>query len=195
MEGRTVDDRARGGKPHRFTVADYHRMAEAGILGEDSQVELIRGLIVDKAPKSAPHSGMVNRLTRLLSPVFGLRGTLSVQNPVQLDDNSEPEPDVAILKFRADYYRSAIPRADDVLVVIEVADTSLQNDRDAKVPLYAESGVPECWLVNLLDRVVEVYREPIEGSYSRCQSIGPDRVLNIVALPGLALISEDLWEP
>ncbi len=97
-------------RPHRFTVAEYHRMAEVGILGEDSRVELIRGQIVDRTPIGAPHLGMVNRLTRLLPGVLSGRGMLSVQNPVRLDDCSEPEPDVVVLRPLATPYIQEQPK-------------------------------------------------------------------------------------
>lgn len=180
-------------RPHRFTVAEYHRMAEAGILGEDSRVELIRGQIVDMAPIGAPHHGMVNRLTRLLPGILSGRGILSVQNPVRLDDGSEPEPDVAVLKPRADDYQTATAGPPDVLLLIEVADTSLDDDRGIKVPLYAENGIAECWIVNLLDRVVEVYRQPRNGSYADIRRIGAEGVLDIALLPGAALPVVDLF--
>jgi Uma2 family endonuclease len=179
-------------RPHRFTVAEYHRMAEAGILGEDSRVELIRGQIVDMAPIGAPYLGMVNRLTRLLPGVLAGRGMLSVHNPVRLDDGSEPEPDVVVLRPRADDYQTATPCPSDVLLLIEVADTSLDDDRAIKVPLYAESGIAECWIVNLLDRVVEVYRQPGNGSYADVRCVGPGEVLGIALLPGVALPVVDL---
>jgi Uma2 family endonuclease len=188
-----MDGGATGGRAHRFMVTEYHRMAEAGILGEDSRVELIRGQIVAMAPVGAPHLAMVNRLTRLLRGVVGGRGILSVRNPVQLDDGSEPEPDLAVLTPRADDYEMEIPRAQDVLLIIEVADSSLQEDRERKMPLYAESGVPECWLVNLIDRLVEVHRQPADGLYTQITPVRPGGILDIVALPGASLLAEDLF--
>jgi Uma2 family endonuclease len=179
-------------RPHRFTVAEYHRMAEAGILNEDSRVELIRGQIIDLAPIGAPHLGMVNRLTRLLPGILADRGIVSVQNPVRLDDGSEPEPDIAILKPRADDYATATPRAADVLLVIEVADTSLDEDRAVKLPLYAESGIPECWIVNLVDRIVEVYRQPENATYRRVRRVGSGDVFDIHALSGATLPAAEL---
>jgi Uma2 family endonuclease len=187
-----MDGGATGGRAHRFTVSDYHRMAESGILGEDSRVELIRGQIVDMAPIGAPHLGMVNRLTRLLPTILAGRGVLSVQNPVRLDDGSEPEPDVAVLKPRSDDYETATPRAADVLLVIEVADTSLAEDREVKAPLYAECGIPECWIVNLIDRVVEVYRLSGTGGYAAPRNVRPGDILDIAALPGVALQAAEL---
>jgi Uma2 family endonuclease len=180
-------------RPHRFTVAEYHRMAEVGILGEDSRVELIRGQIVDMAPIGAPHLGMVNRLNRLLAGVLAGRGILSVQNPVRLDDGSEPEPDVAVLRPRADDYQTATPCPPDVLLLIEVADTSLDDDRAIKVPLYAENGIAECWIVNLLDCVVEVYRQPGNGRYADVLRAGPAHVLAFTLLPGVVLPVADLF--
>jgi Uma2 family endonuclease len=182
-------------RPHRFTVAEYHRMAEVGLLGEDSRVELIRGYIVDMAAIGAPHLGMVNRLNRLLSGSLAGRGILSVQNPVRLDDVSEPEPDVVVLRPRADDYATATPCPPDVLLLIEVADTSLNDDRGIKVPLYAENGIAECWIVNLLERVVEVFRQPRNGRYTEVHRIGPGEILDIVLLPGVALPVGDLFPP
>ncbi len=180
-------------RPHRFTMAEYHRMVEVGILGEDSRVELIRGQIVDRTPIGAPHLGMVNLLTHLLPGVLAGRGILSVQNPVRLGDCSEPEPDVAVLRPRADYYQTATPCPLDVLLSIEVADTSLDDDRAIKLPLYAENGIAQCWIVNLLDRVVEVYRQPGNGHYADVRRVGPGEILGIVLLPSVALPVAELF--
>ena len=174
-------------RPHRFTVGEYHRMAEAGILREDSRVELIRGQIVDMAPIGAPHLGMVNRLTRLLPGVLSGRGVLSVQNPVRLDDGSDPEPDIVVLRPRADDYATAIPGPSDVLLLIEVADTSLDDDRGIKAPLYAENGIVEYWIVNLIDRVVEVHRQSGDGRYADVRRLGQGKTLDIGLLPGVTL--------
>lgn len=190
MDGGTV-----GGRPHRFTVAEYHRMAEAGILNEDSRVELIRGQIVDMAPISTPHFGMVNRLTRLLSAILAGRAVISVQNPVRLDDGSEPQPDVAVLRFREDDYETVRPGPADVLLLIEVADSSLKEDREEKAPLYAESGIGEHWIVNLIDRVVEVHRRPEGGRYAQVRRVGPGNTLDVAALPDVALPAADLLRP
>ncbi len=182
-----MDGGATATRPHQFTVADYHRMVAAGILNEDSRVELIRGQIVDMAPIGAPHLNMVNRLTRLLPAILGDLGVLSVQNPVRLDDGSEPQPDVAVLKPRPEEYETATPRAADVLLVIEVAETSLDDDRAVKAPLYAGSGIPEYWIVNIVDRVVEVYRQPENGLYLQTRRVGADGMLDVLMVPGNAL--------
>ena len=184
-------------RPHRFTVADYYRMAEAGIFNEDSRVELIRGQIVDMPPIGAPHFAAVNRLNRLLGQAAGDRAIVSVQNPVRLDDGSEPEPDVALLKPRADDYATAIAGSDDVLLIVEVADTSLREDRVVKAPLYAEGGIPEYWIVNLLERLVEVHRQPEGGRYAQIRRVRADETLPILGLGDSVAIlaAEILREP
>jgi len=187
-----MDGVATGGRPHLFTVADYHRMTEAGLFHEDSRVELIQGQITDMAAIGSPHFGMVNRLNRLLVPLVGARGLVSVQNPVRLDPGSEPQPDVAVLKPRADDYETGAPGPGDVLLLIEVAGTSLDFDRGVKVPLYAGSGIVEYWIVNLPERIVEVHRESVGGRYAQVQRIGPGDVLDILMLPGATLLAADL---
>ncbi len=190
-----MDGSALSNRPHHFTVSDYHRMADAGIFDEDSRVELIRGQIIDMAAIGAPHFGMVNRLNRLLSASVAGQSVISVQNPVRLDDGSEPQPDVVTLKPRADDYGTAAPRPADVLLLIEVSDSTLRFDRDVKIPLYAESGVSECWLVDLAGRAVEVYRRPVGGRYADMQRVGPEAALDIEALPGAVLAAGDLIRP
>ena len=180
------------GDLHRFTVGDYHRMAEAGILGEDSRVELIRGRIVDMAAIGSAHMVAVNRLTRLLVAAVGDRGVVSVQNPVRLDDLSEPQPDVAVLRPGADDIGAPIPRASDVLLLIEVADSSLREDRTEKADLYATSGIPEYWIVNLIDQVFEVHREPRDGCYQQVRPVAPGGELEVTALPGVRLAVSNL---
>jgi Uma2 family endonuclease len=132
-----------------FTVEEYHRMAEAGILSEDDRVELIEGELVTMSPIGSRHAACVARLTALLFPVGG-RGILWVQNPIRLGARSEPQPDVALLRYRPDFYASAHPGPEDVLLVVEVAETSADADRSLKIPLYARYGIPKpgwwtCW--------------------------------------------------
>lgn len=148
-----------------FTVADYHRMGEAGILGEDERVELIEGEIIEMTPIGSPHGGRVNQLNRCLTQAVGESAVVAVQNPVLLGEHSEPEPDLALLRPRADFYTDSHPRASDVLLLIEVADSSLQTDRDIKVPLYARHGIPEVWIVAIGERQVLRFAEPVQGAY------------------------------
>lgn len=126
-----------------IAVADYHRMGETGILGEDERVELIDGEIFEMPLIGSPHGGRINQLNRLLTKAVGESAIVSIQNPFVLDDRSEPEPDLALPRPRTDFYTASHPCASDVLLLIEVTDSSLQIDRDIKVPLYARHGIPE----------------------------------------------------
>jgi len=147
-----------------FTVDDYHRLALLGILAEGDRVELLDGQIVEMTPIGPEHAGCVDTLTRLLSRRVGDAAVVRVQNPMVLGTQWEPQPDVALLKPRADGYRTAHPGPGDTLLVIEVADTSGGSDRDVKIPLYARAGIPEAWLVDLANDLIEVHRQPgLEG--------------------------------
>jgi len=150
---------------HRFTVDEYHRMAEAGIFDEDSRVELLRGEIVEMAAIGSHHAACVRRLVALFAAPLQGRAIVSVHDPILLDDFSEPEPDVALLRRRDDYYEHAHPTPDDVLLVVEVGDTTAVGDAEHKLPLYAGAGVAEVWLVNLPAGHIEVCRQPDDGAY------------------------------
>jgi Uma2 family endonuclease len=150
----------------RFDVDAYYRMAEAGVLGDPRRVELIDGEIIDMAAIGSPHAGVTNRLVRLFAAAAADGLTLmSVQNPLRLDAYNEPEPDLMLLRPRADDYRASHPNAADVLLLVEVSETSLAYDRGVKLALYARFGVLEVWIVDLVARAVEVYREPKDGAY------------------------------
>src|SRR5215213_9412762 len=140
-----------------FTVAEYERMGQFGIFSEDDRVELVRGEIIEMSPIGERHAASVNVLDEIVRERLKRTVTVSVQNPIQLDDYSEPQPDIAVLKRRDDFYRHAHPRPEDVLVVIEVSDSTLDLDRTVKLPLYAAAGIPEAWVVNLPEERIEVY--------------------------------------
>jgi Uma2 family endonuclease len=171
----------------KFNVDDYHRMADAGIFHEDDRVELLDGEIYEMTPIGDGHAGTVNWLSSVFVRRLGDRVVVSPQNPVRLSDYSEPQPDVAVLRRREDFYRSGKPRPEDVLLIIEVAKSSLDYDRLTKLPRYADAGIPQIWIVNLADDQFEVYRKPGEGGYGdrivlfRGDDIAP------VALPDLVL--------
>ena len=139
-------------------------MGRTGILAPDERIELIDGELIAMAPIGAQHLQTVNRLTRALIAAVGDAAIVSVQNPVVLADDSEPQPDVSLLRKESET-AVRIPDANDVLLVIEVADTTLQYDRTIKLPLYAKHGIREVWIVNVKDGVVEIYRQPEDGSY------------------------------
>ncbi len=189
MDGSTATAETR---PHRFTVADFYRMADVGIFNEDSRVELIKGQIVDMAAIGTPHAATVNRLNRALTMRLIGRATISIQNPLRLDDRSEPQPDVVVLRPREDDYVSAHPGPADALLLIEVADTTLRYDQLTKAPLYAESGVSELWIVDLGGGAIEVYREPQDGEYGHVHRVGRDGSLSIAALPDFAIPAAEI---
>jgi Uma2 family endonuclease len=152
---------------HYFTVADYNRMGEAGILSPDARFELIEGEIIEMPPIGSPHAAGVDVLARLLRKQVEDFAIIRVQSPIQLDDYSEPEPDLALLRLRDDFYRRAHPMPDDVLLVIEVSDTTLRFDREIKLPLYAKAGIAEVWIVNLPEEQIEIYAQPVVSVYQR----------------------------
>lgn len=169
---------------HRFTFDDYDQMIEYGILTENDRVEFIRGEIIDKMPIGDHHAATVNRLTRLLILKVGEAAIVSIQNPIRFAD-SEPEPDVALYRPRADYYELGKPRPADVLLVIEVADSTLDFDREVKRELYAEAGIPEYWIVNLVEGCVEIHRQPTpEGVYRSLQTARKGDQLEIASVTG-----------
>ena len=177
----------------QFTVDDYYRMAEAGILGEDDRVELIEGEIVEMTPIGSHHAGIVDRLTALLSRALPTRAAnVRVQNPIRLTNLSEPQPDLTLLRPRSDFYTGAHPGPADVLLVIEVADTSLDYDRDVKLGVYASAGIPEVWIVNLSADNVEVYAQPSANGYASQRVARRGQTITPASLPDLRLAIDDI---
>ncbi|HKH43873.1 MAG TPA: Uma2 family endonuclease [Thermoanaerobaculia bacterium] len=153
-----------------FTRDEYYAMAEAGILKPEDRVELIEGEIYRMAPIGNPHAGCVNRLVRRFSVLTAAdRAVLSPQNPVNLTDISEPQPDVTLLRPREDFYGDGHPTPEDVLLLVEVADSSIGFDRHTKIPLYALCGISEVWQVDINKEAVEIYREPSREGYRSVQ--------------------------
>ena len=180
--------------PHRFTVAEYYGMAEAGIFAPDAHVELLEGQIIDMFPIGPFHSGTVIYLANLFAKRGGERWTVSSQGPVRLGERSEPQPDVALLRPRADSYRTSHPAPADVFLLVEVADSSLRFDREEKLPLYARAGIPEFWLVNLVQRVLEVYRYPFPqaGIYRESARLSEGAQAAPAAFPDVTLSVAEL---
>lgn len=150
---------------HRFTVEDWHQMIAAGLFRDDHRLELLEGEIFEMTPIGPPHTSVVDRLNRLWMTRLGSRAIVRVQGPVLAGPVSEPEPDVALLRERPDFYREQHPHPHDVLLVIEVADTSLAYDR-AKLRIYAAAGMAEVWIVDLQNERVEIYRAPGAAGYA-----------------------------
>jgi Uma2 family endonuclease len=174
---------------HWLTVDDYYRMAEVGILDEDARVELIDGEIIDMAPPGSPHAGTVHYLTEVFVRAAEGRAIVLAQNPVRLGKYSEPQPDLALLRRRDDFYRERHPQPDDVLLIVEIAASSLRFDRKKKVPLYARHGIAQMWLVDLGGRRLVRYRAPQQGSYTLVDE--PD-LGTALELPGLSGVAVDL---
>jgi len=177
---------------HYFNVGEYYRMAEVGLLSPDDRVELIEGEIVEMSPIGRTHAGTVNRSSAFLNRTLGDTVIVSIQNPVRLDDFSEPQPDIALLRPRDDFYSNSHPAPEDVLVVIEVADTSLDYDRNVKLPLYARAGIPEAWLMVLAKDVIEVYSQPKNGKYHKVQRLKRGKTLVSPTIPTFSCKVEDL---
>jgi len=173
-------------------VEEYHRMLRAGILTEDDRVELIEGEIVEMAPIGSRHAGCVKRLVRRFSQAIGEQALLSVQDPLRLGERSEPQPDLALLRPRDDFYASSHPGPEDVLLIVEVAETSAEYDREVKLPLYARHGIPEVWLVDLEKEAVEVYRGPSPRGYSEARTLRRGSSLSPTPFPELNLPVADI---
>ena len=179
----------------RFTVHDYHRMGDAGILSPTDRVELIDGEIVSKMAIGPRHGASVDRANRALTTTVGDSAIVRVQGSVRLDLFNELEPDIVLLRPRADFYASAHPGPADILLIVEVAESSIGYDRNIKTHVYAKAGVPEYWLVDLNENVVHVYSGPLNGvyramvSYRRDQSIAP-RLLSACSISTLDLLGE-----
>ena len=168
-----------------FTVEEYHRMAEAGILHEDDRVELIEGKIIQMAAIGSRHAACVKRLVKLFVREVGDSGVVGAQDPIILPDRSEPEPDVTVLRPRDDFYAAGHPVPQDVLLLIEVSDTCLEYDREIKLPLYARVGIPEVWIVDLAGGEILAYSRPVSGSYEEVSLARPGDRISPQVLPDL----------
>jgi Uma2 family endonuclease len=175
-----------------FNVEDYYRMAEAGLFSERDRVELIDGEVIKMSPIGSRHAGCVDRLNSILNRKVGHAAIIRVQNPVRLNDFSEPEPDIALLKSRDDFYSQSHPTAADVLLVIEVAETSVEYDRSIKMLLYARAGIPEAWIVNLPKDIIEIYTQPKNGKYQKVQRLKRGKSLASPTVTGLLLSADDI---
>ncbi len=170
---------------HRWSVDEYHRMAQAGLLDETDRVELIEGELIDMAPIGSKHAFVVNRLSQTFSTKAGQQYFVSTQNPVQLGERSEPQPDIALL--RDGDYMDKLPMAVDVLLIVEVSHTTLDYDREVKLALYARHGIPEVWLLDVNAGELTVYREPAEGQYRLIRKPTRAEVVSPTLVPAAAI--------
>ena len=179
-------------KRYKLSIEDYHKLGEVGILDEDSRVELIEGDLIEMAPIGVPHMRCVNRLNRMLVAAVGEAAIVSTQNPVTLPPRSEPQPDFALLKPSAEN-AGRVPHPEDVLLVVEVADTTLAYDRRTKLPLYAKSGIVEVWIVDVNAETIEAYRVPGEAGYARKTVYGREASISPAQLPVVSIRVDDIF--
>lgn len=172
-------------RPHRLTVDEYYRMAEVGLLAHDARVELIEGEIIDMAPIGSRHAEVVDRLGRYLHEAAGKLATVGVQRPIRLSHLSEPQPDLVLMQPRS--YADAHPTPADVLLLIEVSDSTLRFDRETKIPLYARHGIAEVWLADVATPRLHVFRRPTETGYLDTQSVDVPGKLAVSAMSGIAV--------
>ena len=177
---------------YRLTSAIFHEMVDKGILNEDDRLELIEGELVTMSPIGPEHMGVVNQVAQILIRQLEQRAIVSIQGPIALDEFSEPQPDLALLVQRDDFYKHSLPRPADVALVIEVADSSLAYDRTIKMPLYARAGIPEAWIVNLIDRWIEVYRDPSAAGYTTLLKILSGKSIAPQAFDDVVVVVDDL---
>lgn len=178
---------------YRFTIDEYRKMVDAGIFQEDDRIELLNGEIHNMSPIDAAHASMVKRLNQYLQQWLGTRAIVSVQDPVALDDYSAPQPDLAILRARDDFYEDHHPQPADTLLVIEVANTSVHVDRTEKLPRYAIAGIPEVWIINIKQQVVEQYTQPDGKIYANRKLIKRGVLTTTCVTPALELPVERIF--
>ena len=181
-------------RKHRINVDEYYRMAEVGLLAPDARVELIDGEVIDMVPIGSRHAAVVNMLTRMLVEATGNHAIVSVQAPIRLSARSEPQPDLALLKPRADFYRSGHPTAGDVLLLVEVSDTTLRYDREIKLPLYASHGIPELWLIDLGSNQLQQYFQPVNTRYERMSTCIEGKI-TVLTMPGVSVDVSSVLTP
>src|SRR3989449_2214245 len=177
----------------RFTRAEYYRMAEVGILGEDDRIELIRGEIVEMSPIGRRHRAYVGNLNQLLAVRLAGHAFVWMQNPIVLAEDTEPQPDIAVIRCRPVPYKEREAWAEDVLLLIEVADSSLAYDRSTKLRLYAEAGIPEYWIVDCDAETVEIHRDAGPQGYRDVNRIAGSTTLTLGVFPDVSLTTAEIF--
>jgi Uma2 family endonuclease len=178
---------------HKFTTQQYHLMHEAGVFAEGDRFELINGELSKMSPIGLKHALCVARLTKRFELKLGDRTMIWAQNPILLDGNSQPQPDLAILKLRDDFYEEGLPTPSDILLIIEVSDSTTSYDRDIKMPLYAAAGIPEMWLFDINKKAIEGYSLPSSSGYKQMRRYEADDTLAMLAFPDVIFNWEELF--
>jgi Uma2 family endonuclease len=190
VDGRVVEQSL--GAPRRFTADEYLRMAETGILSPDARVELIDGEIVEVSPSGSRHAACISRLSALMHARLGKAGIVRVQLPIRTGAQTLPEPDLAVVRFAEDFYAGEHPGAEDALLVVEVADSSIAFDRDVKHRVYADHRVPVYWLVDLNREVVVIHTHPATGRYTERLTVRRGQTLWLSSVPGLEITVQEV---
>ena len=175
-----------------FTTREYHRMAEAGVFSESDRLELIAGEVLTMSPIGSRHAACVDRLNALFHRQIGDAAIIRTQNPVVLDEHTELQPDLALLRPRADFYAEAHPEPNAIILVAEVLETSAHYDRQAKLPLYAMAGIPEVWLIDLPAGGVECHRQPAGREFQQINCLGRGEPLSPLGFPSAVLYVEEI---
>lgn len=197
MHDDTADDALVQTAPamYRITVAEYHKMIEANVFNENARIELIKGVLVKMSPKGKRHAATTNRIAKLFYKLLGDRIIVHNQNPILLDDSTEPEPDIALLVPREKEYSDRLPTPADVLLIIEVSDTTLKYDRDTKSLLYAKNGIAQYIVLNVKTREITDMREPSPEGYRALKTLRSDERFNLIAFPEIEIKVSDLLPP
>jgi len=178
---------------HKFTTDQYHLMHESGVFGEGDRLELINGEITEMSPIGRKHAVCVTRLTELFFSHLLGKVQIWSQNPILLDNGSEPQPDLVILKRREDFYADALPIPSDILLIIEVADSTIAYDREVKMPLYSVAGIPEMWLFDINRRVIEGYSQPSALGYKKMQRYEQNDEFSMLAFPDVTFAWQEMF--
>jgi Uma2 family endonuclease len=177
---------------HRINLDEWRRMGEAGIFSPESRIELIDGEIIEMSPIGFNHAGHLNRLNHIFTLLVTDQAIVSIQNPLQLGDLSEPEPDFMLLRPEPSFYSTRHPQADDVLLLVEIADSSLAFDRNQKMRLYAAHNIPEYWLINLIEACLEVHRQPQPGGYGERMLLHAGDTVQLLCLSHININAADI---
>ncbi|TBR61667.1 Uma2 family endonuclease [Mastigocladus laminosus UU774] len=178
-----------------WTVQEYHRMAETGILGEDERVELLEGKIIWMSAKGTAHCSAVGRTYKLLEKLLGNQAWISIQDPIALNQRSEPEPDIAVVKIDSLDYADHHPTPNEVYLIIEVADTSLKFDCETKGKAYAQAGITDYWVLDVLNRQLYVLREPNEDGYQSQVILAEDGTISLKQFPNVQIRILEMLPP
>ncbi len=182
-----------GPRPHRFTVGEFYLLDAAGIFRDGPRVELLDGEIIEMLPPGSEHAGQINNVNRILVIKCGADYTITPQNPIRLSDISEPLPDFAVLKFRADFYTKSHPKPADVLLIIEVSDSSLKFDLERKAIAYATARIPDYWVLDVQARCVHVFSKPRAGKYTAHRTASCDDALTAIGVRGFSVRVSELF--